>query len=367
MPEVVRIGVRGDSPYDVVIGNNTFGGIVSELADSVAKVAIIHPGVLVERAVELREQLVESGRDAITIEVPDAEAAKNAEVLAYCWSVLGQAGFTRTDAIVGLGGGATTDLAGFVAASWLRGVTLIQVPTTLLAMVDAAVGGKTGINTAEGKNLVGAFYHPRLVVSDLDFLATMNHADLIGGLAEVIKCGFIADPAILDLVEADPQVATDPSGPVMRELIERAVQVKADVVSDDFKEVIGGPTSGGVGREMLNYGHTLAHAIERFENYTWRHGEAVSVGMVFVAELAARNDRITPDMVGRHRDVLGSVGLPISYPSGRFDELMAAMKLDKKARADTLRFVVLEGIAQPAILTAPDPATLIGAYEAISE
>ena len=176
----------------------------------------------------------------------------------YCWSVLGQSGFTRTDLVIGFGGGSTTDLAGFVAATWLRGVPLIQVPTTLLAMVDAAVGGKTGINTAEGKNLVGCFYPPSLVICDLDRLATVPELDYISGLAEVIKCGFIADPQILRLIQEDPAAAARADGPHTAELVRRAVAVKADVVSGDLKGSCGRPRRGGIGREVLNYGHTWA-------------------------------------------------------------------------------------------------------------
>src|SRR5690606_34917492 len=198
-----------------------------------------------------------------------------------CWQVMGQADFTRSDAIVAVGGGATTDLAGFVAATWLRGITVVHVPTTLLAMVDAAVGGKTGINTAEGKNLVGAFHPPAGVLCDLAALESLDRWDLVAGLAEVIKTGFIADERILELVaehadglrEWAGADATEETWAVLTELIERSVRVKARVVSEDL-------TEQGL-REILNYGHTLGHAIELVERYQLRHGAAVAVGMVF--------------------------------------------------------------------------------------
>ena len=207
--------------------------------------------------------------------------------------------------MVSLGGGATTDLAGFVAASWLRGVRVVHVPTTLLGMVDAAVGGKTGINTAEGKNLVGAFHHPSGVICDLETLATLPAEELVSGMAEVVKCGFIADPAILDLVEPAPSDALRVGSPQLRELVERAVQVKLDVVAGDFKEA--GGSGAHPGREVLNYGHTLAHAIERAEGYRFRHGEAVAIGMVFVAELARLAGRLDEETAARHarRAVVG--------------------------------------------------------------
>ena len=197
---------------------------------------------------------------------------------ARLWSRLAAHGVTRSDAIVGVGGGATTDLAGFVAATWLRGVRLVLVPTTLLGIADAAVGGKTAIDIPEGKNLVGAFHPPAGVLADLAALETLPRAEYVSGLAEVIKAGFIADPVILDLIEADPAGAAVPHGPHARELVERAVRMKAEVVSADLRE------AGR--REILNYGHTLGHAIERVEGYRIRHGEAVAIGMVYAAELA---------------------------------------------------------------------------------
>ena len=228
------------------------------------------PPPLKGRAEAIAGALSARGIRPLPIEVPDAEAGKSIEVAARCWDELGAAGFTRTDVVVGVGGGAVTDLAGYVAASWLRGVRWVPVSTSLLGMVDAAVGGKTGVNTAAGKNLVGAFHPPAGVLCDLDALDTLPADDLVAGLAEIVKCGFIADPVILDLVEADPAAAADPRGAVLRELVERAIRVKAYVVGNDLRE-------SGL-REILNYGHTLAHAIEKNEKYTWRHGHAVAVG-----------------------------------------------------------------------------------------
>jgi 3-dehydroquinate synthase len=291
-------------------------------------------------------------------EVPDAEEAKSAQVAAFLWGVLGQAGFTRSDAVVGVGGGAVTDLAGFVAATWLRGVKVVHVPTTLLGMVDAAVGGKTGINTAEGKNLVGAFHPPAGVLCDLGTLQTLPRNDLLAGMAEVVKCGFVADPVILDLVEADPEAVARWDAPVVRELVERAVRVKADVVGQDLKE--------SSLREVLNYGHTFGHAIEQVERFSWRHGAAVSVGMVYVAELARLAGRLDDDVVDRHRAVLSSLQLPLTYRGDRWPQLLEAMKRDKKSRGDLLRFVVLDGLARPSRLEGPDPALLQAAYAEVS-
>ena len=220
----------GDA-YDVVVGHGVSDRVTGLLGDGVRQVLVVRPDAAGQRWP--RRWSSGCGPPGSTVHeaaVPDHEVAKTAEVAAGLWATLGRHAFTRSDAVVAVGGGTVTDLAGFVAATWLRGVAVVHVPTTLLAMVDAAVGGKTGINTAEGKNLVGAFHEPAGVLCDLDALETLPRADLVAGLAEVVKAGFIADPRILELVEADPEGATRWDGPHVRELVERAVAVKADVV-----------------------------------------------------------------------------------------------------------------------------------------
>jgi 3-dehydroquinate synthase len=364
MSDLTTLPVRGASPYDVVVGFGLLGELPRMLGDRVQRVAVIHPRALAATGEAVRADLVDQGYQAIAIEIPDAEEAKLAPVASYCWQVLGQTGFTRSDAVVTVGGGSTTDLGGFVAATWLRGVKVVHLPTTLLAMVDAAVGGKTGINTAEGKNLVGAFHEPAGVLCDLAALETLPRNELVSGMAEVVKCGFIADPEILRLMEESPDDALTVGSDRQRGLVERAIAVKVDVVVDDLKET--GGTRGHPGREILNYGHTLGHAIERVERYTYRHGAAISVGMVFVAELARLAGRLSDDVAERHRSVLSSVGLPTSYGGGSWNQLLEAMRIDKKARGDLLRFVVLEDIARPVVLEGPDPALLTAAYAEIA-
>ncbi|MGH8774067.1 MAG: 3-dehydroquinate synthase [Jiangellaceae bacterium] len=353
-----RVRVGGERPYDVVIGHGLLGELAGLLGDNTTRVAVIHPRGLRSAGEAVRDEVAAQGFEAHAIEVPDGEEAKTAEVAANCWSQLGRVGMTRTDAVVGLGGGATTDLAGFVAATWLRGVPMILVPTTLLGMVDAAVGGKTGINTAEGKNLVGAFHPPAGVLCDLAALQTLPAREYVAGLAEVVKCGFIADPEILDIVERDPAAAIRPDGPDARELVERSVRVKVSVVSADLREA--GP------REILNYGHTLGHAIEKVERYRWRHGAAISIGMVFAAELSRLARRLDDRTADRHRAVLASLDLPTTYDAASWPALLAAMRVDKKARGDRLRFVVLDGLAKPGILEAPDPRQLAAAYAKVA-
>ncbi|WP_188894000.1 3-dehydroquinate synthase [Microlunatus endophyticus] len=362
-PATVIIDVESEQPYRVSVGHGILDTVLG-LAEGSLRVAIIHQQTTIDLVSGLERRLIKSGFSVLRVPVPDAEAAKSAEVLAYCWTSLGKANFTRSDTIIGVGGGAATDLAGFVAATWLRGVRLITVPTSLLGMVDAAVGGKTGINTVEGKNLVGAFYEPAGVVCDLDALRTLPTDELVPGLAEVIKCGFIADPAILDLVEGRPERAVDPASAELAELVRRSIAVKAVVVAKDLRETTSIGTR--VGRELLNYGHTLGHAIERRERYQWRHGNAVSIGMVFVAELARRAGILSDAVAARHARTLMLVGLPVSYARNAFDELLANMALDKKTRGSTLRFVVLEDLSRARILQGPDEQLLRDSYSAVN-
>ena len=356
MSTSTTIAVTGTNPYDVVIGRDILGTVADQLGPDVNKILIVHPATLTARATALRESLL-GQYEVLLAEIPDAETGKRVEVAAFCWGVLGKADFTRTDAVIGFGGGAVTDLAGFVAATWLRGVKLVQVPTTLLGMVDAAIGGKTGINTAEGKNLVGAFYAPAAVVIDLDVLHGLNQMEILAGFGEVVKCGFIAEAEILDIIEADVDAATDSTSPQFRRLVELSVGLKARVVSEDF-------TEAGL-REILNYGHTLGHAVEYAERFQWRHGAAVAVGMVYAAELARLTGRLGDSVVDRHRSILSSLQLPMDYPLGRWNALLAAMKRDKKARGSMLRFIVLDDIAKPTVLTGPDESLLFAAYQEI--
>ena len=261
-------------------------------------------------------------------------------VAAVLWSLLGQAGFTRTDAVVGVGGGTVTDLAGFVAASWLRGVRVVQVPTTLLGMVDAAVGGKTGINTAEGKNLVGAFHPPAGVLCDLDVLATLPRTDLVAGLAEVVKCGFIADPVILDLVEARPATrrrGRDGAAPARahragrpgqgrgrrrgpaRELAARDPQLRPHASATPSSR--SSTTRGGTARRSASAWSTSPSSPGSPGGWTTRWWRVT--------------ERAQP------------LGLPTTYRGDRWPQLLDAMRRDKKSRGSLLRFVVLDGLARP--------------------
>lgn len=351
-------GTRPEENYEVLVGNGLMGHLAEQLGPRVKKVLVIHPQALEANGKVVVEQLQLDGLQVFQAIIPDAEEGKRLEVAGFCWQALGSADFTRTDAVVAVGGGAVTDVAGFVAATWLRGIRVVHVPTTLLGMVDAAVGGKTAINTSEGKNLVGSFHPPSGVVCDLDVLATLPRNELLTGMAETVKCGFIADERILELIEQHPDEVRDPSSAVLRELVERSIRVKAEIVSTDLRE------AGR--REMLNYGHTLGHAIEHNERYQWRHGAAVSIGLVFAAELARTSGTLPDAVVDRHRSVLESLGLPTTYRADQWPRLLEVMKLDKKTRGGLLRFVVLDDVARPRIMEVPDQAVLFAVYQEIA-
>jgi len=293
-----------------------------------------------------------------TILIPDGEAGKTSKVIEKLWSDFAQLGLSRDDLIVGIGGGALTDVTGFAAATWLRGIDWIAVPTTLAGAVDASIGGKTGINSEAGKNLIGAFHSPAAVLIDLDWLKTLEPRDFNAGLAEVIKCGFIADPQILDLLDTTSTQELMAQDELLLEVIHRAVSVKASAVSVDFKESFH--------REILNYGHTVGHAIEKQSQYQLRHGEAVAIGMCFAAELSNLVNGLDMTIVNKHRQILEKYGLPITFSNSAWPEIKGFLLSDKKNRAGQLRFVGLERIGSCNRIENPDPAHLLAAYERIS-
>jgi 3-dehydroquinate synthase len=351
------IPVAGDAPYDVVVGNGLADRVAGLLGDA-ATVVTVTDSAVADRATDIGDALRAAGRRVESVIVASGEQAKSLDTVAGLWESFGEFRLTRSDAIVAIGGGATTDVVGFAAATWLRGVRVVHVPTTLLAMVDAAIGGKTGINTAAGKNLVGAFHPPAGVLVDLDVLSTLPDEQWVNGMAEVIKAGFIADPRILDLIDDDPAGAATASGAAARELIERSIAVKTEVVSRDLKD--SGP------REFLNYGHTLGHAIEQVEQYRIPHGHAVAIGMVFAAGLGRSLGRLDSAVADRHRAVLQRSGLPTTYRSGALGELLDVMRVDKKARGSVQRFVVLDGLGKPGIAENPDAAVIEAAYAEVA-
>ncbi len=355
----IKLFAKGQPGYEVLIGRGLLDDLNGSLGDSVRKVLLVYPVGMQASAEAVADNLIETGKQVWQLPVADGEDAKTDRWLSIAWSSLGQAEFSRSDAVITLGGGATTDLGGFIAATWLRGISVVHVPTTLLAMVDAAIGGKTGINTLEGKNLVGAFHEPKAVLVDLDTLETLPKLELISGFGEIVKCGFIADPVILDLIEEDVNDARDIHSERFAELVRRSIEVKTDVVGVDFKE--------SNRREILNYGHTLGHSIELVEHFMWRHGRAVSIGLVFAAELGRLSGRLSDEVADRHRSVLQLLDLPTTYPADRWEALYAGMQVDKKSRGGILRFIVLDGLAKPGVLEAPTKELLFTAFQEIAE
>ena len=362
MQHIVHVTGEGIEPYDVRIGDGVMQLLPQILGEKPVRVALVHTQPVQRHSDKARTILRQSGYEVFDMIIPDAEAGKTIKVASGLWANLAEAGFTRSDAIVGLGGGAATDSAGFVAATWMRGIRYVNCPTSLLAMVDASTGGKTGINTDAGKNLVGSFYTPAGVLADTSTLATLPNDILIEGLGEVAKSGFICDCEILKLLSDahNAELLRKFNGDLLEnceelhnllvELIERTVRVKAYHVSNDLKEQ-------GL-REFLNYGHTLGHAIEQIEHFRWRHGNAVAVGMVFAAELAQILGYLDAEDVTYHRSLLKSLGLPISWNGSEDDEsaferVLNLMHRDKKARGNMLRFVILDGISNPIHLDNP--------------
>jgi 3-dehydroquinate synthase len=349
-----KIAITSERSYEVEIGRDYLAAI-DEVTENRERVAVIYS----ETMKDFIPKFNSHGAEFFYFGIPDGEAGKSVRTLESIWNWLGAAGFTRSDLIIGIGGGAVTDLSGYAAASWLRGMDWIAIPTTVAGMVDAAVGGKTGINSDYGKNLIGAFHSPIKVVVDTAWLKTLSNRDFAAGLAEVVKCGFIKDSQILTKIEGLTLEQIRGSEELTQELIERAVQVKADVVSGDFKESFE--------REILNYGHTFGHAVEIHSQYSLRHGECVSIGMAFIAQLSFEMKLISQELLAKHLSVLQGLGLPTEYTKGEWPELFAAMKRDKKSRGNNLRFVVITEIGKTQRLENPDEAALISAYEKVSQ
>ena len=352
------ITVDAEHTYQVVFAKANSSSLASAL-EKATRVAIIVPRDLRNLGENLESELrkVPSLDFVHIIEVSEGESQKTIETVAHCWDVLGRENFRRNDVILGIGGGATTDLAGFVAATWLRGIRWVAAPTSLAGMVDAAVGGKTGINSAIGKNLIGSFYSPQVVVIDVEYLKTLPEPELRAGMAEIIKCGFIGDQEILEIIETRDDFLS-PTSASMHELIERAIAVKAKVVSADLRESFL--------RENLNYGHTLAHAIERNENYSWRHGDAVAVGLAYIANLAHLSGIASPELRDRHLRILKRAQLPTTYPANAWGNLLKGMQSDKKSRATGLRFVAVNDSYEVVRLEGLSDEVLRAAYEMIS-
>ena len=340
------INIKAEREYEIDFVESWMKAF-SKIVESHAKVLVVAPIELVSKF--NLESLKSSSVQVLS--TPSGEAAKSPEYLLEIWEECASFGLTRSDAIVGIGGGSTTDLAGFVAATWLRGISWYAIPTSLAGMVDAAIGGKTGINSAHGKNLIGSFNSPQSVIIDQSFLTTLSTRDFNAGMAEVIKAGFIDNPKILELASK----AVENIG----ELIWLSIGVKAKVVSADFKE--------SKLREILNYGHTLGHAIEKLEDYKLRHGEAVAIGLMFAAELSNVAGHLSGEIVSHHRVLLSKFDLPTTYKKGALPALLELMASDKKSRGAALRFIGISDIGKPVWLENVTPDQILMAYERIAK
>jgi 3-dehydroquinate synthase len=298
--------------------------------------------------------LATAGFSPSLIVVPAGETAKSLKTVQTCYDLLAAHRLERKSFIVALGGGVVGDLAGFIAATYLRGIAFVQVPTTLLAQVDSSVGGKVGVNLKAGKNLVGAFYQPRLVLCDLDTLKTLPEREYRAGLAEVIKYGIIRDAKLFNQLERDLPKLLRRRPKTLANVVARCCEIKADVVGRD-------ETEGGL-RAILNFGHTIGHAIENISGYgKYLHGEAISIGQVATAKLSSELKGLSGDEAGRIRDLFKRIGLPttIRLNSLRRRKLLAAMKLDKKVSGGEIKFVLARRIGK-AEFGCKVPSELIG-------
>ena len=347
------IEVAAERTYPVII-DSSWKVELSKLLEGRSKAAII----VSEKMQHSVKDLIATDAEVLIFPIADGESGKSSTTLNKVWDWLGAAGFTRSDVIIGIGGGAVTDFAGFAAASWLRGIDWVAIPTTVAGAVDAAIGGKTAINSEYGKNLIGAFHSPCAVIIDISWFDTLSDRDFAAGLAEVVKAGFISDGKILELIGSSKISELRSNRTTVIELVTRAIAVKAKVVSSDFKESFD--------REVLNYGHTLGHAIELHCKYDLRHGECVAIGMAFMAELQLSLGLITASLAQQHLDILKNLGLPTTYKLQAWPSLLASMYLDKKSRGKTLRLVTIKGIGITDRLENPDEKILSAAYEKVS-
>lgn len=332
----------GERSYPVKIGPgllSRLGVEVSKRCDARLALVVSVPPVAKRYGAAAARSLREAGLRVKRFEVPDGDRTKNLGQVAKLYEAFLDAGADRSSVVVALGGGVVGDLAGFVAATLLRGVPFVQVPTTVLAMIDSSVGGKTGVNLKRGKNLVGAFYQPRVVLADTDVLASLPPRDRAAGLAEVIKHGAIWDPALFEDLEAGVEDVLALDSGLLADVLTRAVAVKAEVVSRDERE-------SGL-RMLLNFGHTLAHAVEALKGYRGvLHGEAVAMGMVYAAKRSEELGYAPEGVRARLAALLERATLPTELPDFSRRAYLQALKVDKKKRDAHIRYVILRAIGK---------------------
>jgi 3-dehydroquinate synthase len=341
--ERVTVAVPGRA-YDVSIGPDLLsvaGELLPDLPAAERAFVVADAAVAERYLAPLGRGFEARGLGVVHLSVPEGEEAKSLQVMSALQRQLATQEAHRDDPIVALGGGAVGDLAGFVAATYMRGVPFVQVPTTLLAQVDASVGGKTGVNLPEGKNLVGAFHQPVAVLADVATLASLPERAYRSGLAEIAKVALTLDLELLDLLETDPSPLLERDPRTLERVVSRCVRAKARVVALDERD------TGE--RLVLNYGHTLGHALERLDAFAGRtHGEAISVGMLFAARVSEKTGRAPAGLAARHARLLASLGLDAEGPLPPAEEIVASMRVDKKYRVG-LRLVLLEDVGRPSV------------------
>ncbi len=344
----------GEFSYTIHIdgGNlSQLGALMREQGYAQRTAIVTHPSLRERFGNVVAESLEDAGFESIFVELPEGESTKSLEWAARVYDPLFQHRLDRKSALIALGGGVIGDLTGFVAATYMRGISFVQIPTTTLAQVDASVGGKTAVNHPRGKNLIGVFHQPGFVLIDVATLDTLPIRDFKAGLVEIIKHGVIMDEPLFTQIESsvDRILQRDPE--ILVELIAQSCRDKAYIVEQDEREA-------GV-RALLNYGHTFGHALENLTDYdTYRHGEAVAVGMVCASQLAVQRGLMTVDDKRRQQILLEQFGLPTHFPDLDDDEILQAMYLDKKTQHGQLRFIVAERIGKATILenVAPNEA-----------
>jgi 3-dehydroquinate synthase len=351
----------GDRSYDIEIGASLekTGERLKGLGFGRKMALVTNPTVKQLYGRRVVDSLKAAGFMVMSIEIPDGEQYKNLDWANAIYTTLLTNAFDRTSALVALGGGVIGDLTGFAAATFMRGVPFVQVPTTLLAMVDSSVGGKTGVNHPMAKNMIGAFHQPRKVLMDLSVLASLPKEEFLSGMAEVIKYGVIRDEVFFEYLDKNREkiLALDPDA--LEHVIRRSCEIKAEVVSRDERE-------GGL-RAILNYGHTVGHAIEKAENYTMRHGHAVAIGMVYASRLAHKTGLCDASVPGRVEKLITSYGLPADLntlsrrPS--VAELTDTMQIDKKAEGGKVKFVLPKSIGEVVVTKEWDERLLNGLLE----
>ena len=341
----------GNNSYEIHVGSGRLvkiGSLLREKGLSGKLVIITDPTVNGLFGEALQHTLIQEGFSVSTLLVPEGEAQKSLESAGRLYQELTNGYAERTTPILALGGGVIGDLAGFVAATYLRGVPLVQVPTTLLAQVDSSIGGKVAVDHGQLKNKIGTFYQPKLVIADTDTLKTLPEEELTSGLAEVIKSAAIRSEELFTFLEDNLDRIKEQQQDVLEEIVFQTAMIKAGVVGEDEKDT-------GL-RNILNYGHTIGHAIESVSGFSLKHGRAVAIGMVAAAEIANKMGFLTDTEVARLANLIERAGLPTEIPNFKVEDVMQKMRYDKKVSRDKVRFVLLKSIGSAFVTDEVSPS-----------